>query len=122
MGKTDDKPSSVQVYPDGMAVLERARTTFGVGKAELVTRLLNFFDKRSRAAQVSLLDKDGDAIAELVRERFAEIAAASEDRSVAELSLEDCTRVIRLMTERIEQIELARKKQFGSEALKRRKG
>lgn len=106
-----DKPSSVQVNPEGWPILDRVKSDFGVGKADFVTRLLLWFDRQEPRVQLELLRPDGDPVTELVTAKLAELSASGKAPAT---SIEDACRLIKSLATRIEQAEKARQREFGA--------
>lgn len=80
----------------------------GIGKAELVGRLLTFFQGQPRSVQLALLDATADPVGELVRLRMAELSAAGNGIDVAGgMTHEQATRVIRALLDQVDRIHAA---------------
>lgn len=91
----------IGLTPDARDVVENIKKTTGVAKQVAIARVLEWFSRQSDKVQGAILHERGDAAAELVNEKMAEIEAA---KTGADVSIEQATRVIRLMTDRIDQI------------------
>ncbi len=97
-------PSTVQVNATGVEILTRVKRQLGVGKAELVTRLLMWFDKQPKDVKIALLDSEGDPAAEILRLKLAEMQAAGVANPVAGTTLDGALALARIAIDRVEQL------------------
>lgn len=102
---------SVNVTEHARGIVDRIKDETGVAKQEAISRILESFADQPPTVRREMLTKGGNAGAELMRLRMGEMIAAGQVDPGTIKTVEDATKVIRLMLERIEQIELARQRQ-----------
>lgn len=107
-GAETDKRSGlpINLTPRAREVVENIRRDTGVAKQEAVARVLEWFSRQSERVQSAILHGRGDAAAELAAEKMADLAAARD--GTAMVSPEQARDVIKLMTDRLAQIDEAR--------------
>jgi hypothetical protein len=104
---------TVHITAKARAIIDGIKEETGIAKQEAVGRFVEWFADQPRSVRREMLTKGGNAGAELMRLRMSEMMAAGQADPATIKTVEDALKVIRLMTERIEQIELARQRQFG---------
>jgi hypothetical protein len=121
----DEKPEitlPLRVRGETREVVDSLKAEFGTSQTELGARLFDWFASQSKEFRAEVIRR-GDAVGQLVRERLAAMSNAENDVDAGRtLTLEQAVRLIRQMTDRIEQIELARKRQHQSPAQKKPRG
>jgi hypothetical protein len=102
--------SNQQVYASTAAIIESLNKEFGTPKVQIVDKVMRFVAAQSKAFRRELL-AGGDPAGELVRTRMAEMAVSGQE-TVGPLSFEDAVKLMRTALERLETIELARRREI----------
>lgn len=118
-----DKPVSMQleVAPQTRRVIEALKTESGVAKNDVVSRVLDWFAAQDEGVRFAILYQRGDAAAELVRIKMAEMAAAGTG-DVSGMSLDDAVRAAKVLLDRIQTVGTAYQEQLGVKGGTKRKG
>lgn len=110
-----DKRSTIPIGLNANArkIVEGIKDETGIAKQEAVSRVLEWFADQPISVRREILTKTGNAGDELVRLRMGEMLAAGQVDPGTIKTIDDANRVIRLMLDRIEQIDAARVRQLG---------
>src|SRR5262245_2357801 len=112
---SDDKRSGIfiNLTPEARATIKALKLDTGMTQQAAVERVLQWFAGQPMPVRDAVLRKSGDPGAELIKLKMAELTAAGKNAWAAgPVTLEDALRVIRLMTDRIEQIDAARAREL----------
>ena len=102
--------SNQQVYASTAAIIDALNKDFGTPKIQIVDKIMRFVAAQPKSFRRELLS-GGDPVGELARTRLAEMAASGQE-TVGPLSFDDAINLIRTMLERLETIELARRREI----------
>jgi hypothetical protein len=111
----------VNLSPQAREVVDGIKDDTGIAKAEVVTRVLQWFAEQDRGVRLAILTRQGDAAAELARIKLAEMAASGTG-DVSGMSLDDAVRATKVLLDRIELISTAYQEQLGVKHSDARKG
>lgn len=108
-GSVVDKRSTlpINLTPGAREVVDGFKDEFGVNKQEGVARILQKWAGLPAKVRRAFIDRDGDPVREMFEHQMALMTAAGKQGGEAEVTLEQALNVIRLMTDRIAQIEKA---------------
>lgn len=120
--RDDEKVVSLQVEvtPAARRVVDGLKETFGVTKRVGVERLVEWFASQDKRVQRAILDRSADAATEIAREKMAAMTEAGDSTALSNISIPKAVELIRLLTQRIEQIDEARRRELADRVPKKK--
>lgn len=103
---------TINLTPRARGIIEQVREDTGVPNTEAMVRILEWFAELPVKLRLAVLNRDQETQRELVRAVLSDMAALAEaDPSHPQpvpASIEQATRIIRVMADHIERISLGR--------------
>ena len=123
---SDTTRTYIELRNDVRVKLDNVLEDHGLPMVEFLSRVTEWVIHQDRKVVGEILSRTGDAAGELVRQRLTELSAAKGEAAglippAGELTVADAARVIRLMTERIEQSDKLLREELKSRMQQSRK-
>jgi hypothetical protein len=107
-----DKPMGMQINlsPEAREIVDQIKKDTGVAKITAVTRILQWFGEQDREIRVRILDGGRDVGEFLARQKLSQMAGGER---VEQLTFEQASQLIRLATDRLDQLGRYYQRQVG---------